>query len=122
VNDDTQITNLKEKFKMATFILLTRISSISIPTPRALEDLKRKVMDHVRTECPRAEWIHKFAVIGPYDYLDIFWAPDLDTALKSPRLSVPMAMHKRKFGRQPNGNNLKRWLLILPAAKAKTYD
>jgi uncharacterized protein with GYD domain len=82
VNDDTQITNLKEKFIMATFILLTRISSISIPTPRASEDLKRKVMDRVRAECPRAEWIQKFAVIGPYDYLDIFWAPDMDTAFK----------------------------------------
>jgi uncharacterized protein with GYD domain len=67
---------------MATFILLTRISSISIPTPKALEDLKRKAMDRVHTECPRVEWIHQFAMIGPYHYLDIFWAPDMDTAFK----------------------------------------
>ncbi|MGD8262219.1 MAG: GYD domain-containing protein [Desulfobacterales bacterium] len=68
---------------MATFILLTRTSSISIPTPRASEDLERKAMGRVRTECPRVEWMYKFAVIGPYDYLDIiFWAPDMDTAYK----------------------------------------
>ncbi len=28
------------------------------------------------------EWVHNFAVLGPYDYLDVFRPPDADTAFK----------------------------------------
>jgi hypothetical protein len=28
------------------------------------------------------EWLHNFAILGPCDYLDIFRAPNLETAMK----------------------------------------
>jgi uncharacterized protein with GYD domain len=67
---------------MALFILLTRISTESIRSPKSLEDLEKGVMARIRSECPNVEWVHNFAVLGPYDYLDIFRAPDNDTAFK----------------------------------------
>ncbi|MEE9613205.1 MAG: GYD domain-containing protein [Desulfatiglandales bacterium] len=67
---------------MPTFIMLTRLSPDSVRSPKSLEELERQVMERIRTECPQVEWVHDFAVLGPYDYLDIFRAPDTETAFK----------------------------------------
>ncbi len=65
---------------MLTFVMLTRLSPDALRSPETLEQLERAAMEHVRTECPQVEWLHNFAILGPCDYLDIFRAPDLETA------------------------------------------
>jgi uncharacterized protein with GYD domain len=67
---------------MPTFVMLTKLSSDAIQSPKSLEELEGRVMERVRSECPEVEWIHNYAMLGPYDYLDIFRAPDVDTAFK----------------------------------------
>lgn len=67
---------------MAEFVMLTRLSSIVIQSPKSLEELEKKVMDRIRSQCPKVEWIHNYAVLGPYDYLDVFRAPDGGEAFK----------------------------------------
>ena len=67
---------------MQTFVMLTRLTPEAVRSPRALEELERRVTQHVRDACPHVEWIGSYAVLGPYDYVDIFRAPNLDTATK----------------------------------------
>ncbi len=67
---------------MQTFIMLTRLTPGSLQSPRSLEDLERQVADHIRGDCPGVEWVGSYAVLGPYDYVDIFRAPDCDAAAK----------------------------------------
>lgn len=67
---------------MNTFIMLTRLSSQSISSPKTLEALEKKVVERINKQCPEVKWIHNFAITGPYDYLDIFSAPDIQTAFK----------------------------------------
>lgn len=67
---------------MTTFIMLTRTSPEVTRSPQILEDLEKRAMEHIRAECPKVKWLHSYAVLGPYDYIDIFTAPDIETATK----------------------------------------
>lgn len=67
---------------MSTFIMLTRLAAGVLRSPRSLEDLERQVMERIRSECPEIEWVSNYAILGPWDYLDIFRAPDIETATK----------------------------------------
>lgn len=67
---------------MPIFVMLTRLSPEALKSPRSLEKLERKVSDRIRAECPIIEWLQNLALIGPYDYLDIFRAPDIEAATK----------------------------------------
>ena len=67
---------------MPTFIMLSRLASGAVHSPHSLELLEQKAMERVRKECPNVEWVANYAVLGPWDYLDIFNAPDIDVAAK----------------------------------------
>ncbi len=67
---------------MATYVMLTRLSPEALTRPEAVKDLNKRVEDRIRKECPGVKWVSNYAVLGPCDYLDIFEAPDADTATK----------------------------------------
>jgi uncharacterized protein with GYD domain len=67
---------------MSIFILLTRMSPEVLKTPASMETLEKRAVEHIELECPEVKWLHSYVLLGPYDYLDIFWAPDIETALK----------------------------------------
>ena len=67
---------------MATFIMFTRLSHHAMKNPEELEKLEREVSERIFAECDGVEWVANYAVLGPNDYVDIFKAPDIDTATK----------------------------------------
>ena len=67
---------------METYVMLSRLAAGALESPKTLESLEKQVMERIRSECPQVEWVHNFALLGPYDYLDVFRAPDTETAFK----------------------------------------
>ena len=77
---------------MATFVVLTRLTPETVPAPEDLAKLEKSVADRIRKECPEVTWVANYAILGPYDYLDIFEAPSEAVAAKA-------IMIIRSFGR-----------------------
>lgn len=67
---------------MSTFVMLTQIAPGSIAAPHSLEVLERNVAERVSAACPGVNWLQSYALLGAFDYLDVFEAPDVDAAMK----------------------------------------
>jgi uncharacterized protein with GYD domain len=67
---------------MAQYVILTRVSPDALRTPEGLLDLEKQVKQRVADECPDVKWIGNYAVMGAYDYLDIFEAPTNEIAMR----------------------------------------
>ena len=67
---------------MPTFVMVTRLSPGSLRSPHSLEKLEQEAMARIRESCPDVNWRENFAVLGRFDYVDVFDAPDIDTATK----------------------------------------
>ncbi len=80
--DGTNPTFDQEVTTVPKFIMLTRVSHDGVGSPQSLEELERDLASRIESECPEVRWLHNFAVLGPYNYVDIFEAPDNETATK----------------------------------------
>ena len=49
---------------MPHFIMMTRLSPDAVRSPRNLEQLERKVMDQIRSECPGVDWVGSYVRAG----------------------------------------------------------
>ncbi len=67
---------------MATFILLSKVSLRSPGEVRALSVMDEEFDRRLREECPEVKRIASYALLGEYDFLHIFEAPDARTATK----------------------------------------
>lgn len=67
---------------MANYILLTRLTSEAIKDPKAFSQLNQVITTKLHQQAPEVKWLSNYSILGPYDYLDIFEAPDNETATK----------------------------------------
>ena len=67
---------------MSTFIMLTKLAPDALEKPDAPQTLAQAVTARVEKVCPSVEWKSSYVTLGPYDYLDIFEAPDIETAMQ----------------------------------------
>ncbi len=72
---------------MQTFILLTKL------TPELSQHMKDRSsiggnwLEMVREKCPEVKFIAHYALLGQYDFLDIYEAPDIESAAKVSMIS-----------------------------------
>ena len=76
---------------MPTYIMLTRLAPEAIKEPKSLDELGQQVISKLKADAPEVTWRSSYSVLGAYDYLDIFEAPDNEAAMK-------VAVIVRSFG------------------------
>jgi uncharacterized protein with GYD domain len=65
-----------------TYILMTKLAPEISKQVKDRSRLGRAWLDQVKEKCPEVKFLHHFALLGPYDFLDIYEAPDAETAAK----------------------------------------
>lgn len=67
---------------MPDFILMTRLSAEALRSGVNAEANEERALERIAGACPGIEWKHSFAMLGQYDFLDVFSAPDIETAMR----------------------------------------
>ena len=73
---------------MQTYILLTKLSPEVSKQVKDRAKLGRAWLDQVKEKCPEVNFISHYALLGAYDFIDIYEAPDEDTAAKVSMISL----------------------------------
>ncbi|MGB8320000.1 MAG: GYD domain-containing protein [Ignavibacteriaceae bacterium] len=71
-----------------TFILLTKFSPEISKQMKDRARLGRVWLEQVKEKCPEVKFIEHYALLGPYDFLDIYEAPDEKAAAKVSMISL----------------------------------
>lgn len=67
---------------MPTFVLMTRLAAGSMHDAQRRRAMGKEWLHKVKESCPQVKWIAHYAILGPYDFMDIYEAPDVQMAHK----------------------------------------
>ena len=67
---------------MATYILMTKLTPEVTSAVKKREKIGKKWLSRVNEVCPEVKWLSHYALLGQYDFMDIYEAPDEETAAK----------------------------------------
>ena len=73
---------------MQTFVLMTKLAPEMSRQVKDQERIGREWMEQVKEKCPKVNFLTHYALLGPYDFLDIYEAPDEETAAKVSLISL----------------------------------
>lgn len=65
---------------MPTFMLMSRLTPDMMKDADRRRTLGREWLKRVHETCPGVRMIAHYAILGPYDFIDIYEAPDIETA------------------------------------------
>lgn len=68
---------------MATYVILSRVSTEAFASPRAFKDLAKAVADKLESDCPGVVWKSSYATMGRYDVIDIVESDDIREVRKA---------------------------------------
>jgi uncharacterized protein with GYD domain len=66
---------------------MTRLKAGELQNADARAKAGREWLERVKTACPEVKWRAHYALLGPYDFMDIYDAPDMETAHKVSMIS-----------------------------------
>ena len=72
---------------MPTFVMMTKLSPETLGDPRGRKAMGKEWLSKVAKSCPEVKWLSHYAILGRYDFMDIYEAPDFETAHKVSYLS-----------------------------------
>jgi len=73
---------------MSTFVLMTKLGPDASKNIKDQANQGRLWLQKVNEKCPEVKFIAHYALLGPYDFLDIYEAPDEETAAKVSLISL----------------------------------
>ena len=72
---------------MQTYILFTKLSTDLSYEMKNRERQGRNWLEQVREKCPEVKFLSHYAILGEFDFIDIYEAPDPETAAKVSMIS-----------------------------------
>ncbi|MDZ7764603.1 MAG: GYD domain-containing protein [Melioribacteraceae bacterium] len=73
---------------MQTYVLMTKLSPDISKQMKDRAEIGRQWLDQVKEKCPEVKFIAHYALLGDYDFMDIYEAPDNQTAAKVSMISL----------------------------------
>ncbi len=73
---------------MQTYVLMTKLSPEVSRKVKDRAKLGRAWLGQVKEKCPEVKFVAHYALLGRYDFLDIYEAPDEETAAKVSLISL----------------------------------
>lgn len=73
---------------MATYMLMTKLSPELTSKMKDRAYLGRAWLEEVKEKCPGVKFISHYGLLGPFDFCDIYEAPDSETAAKVSMISL----------------------------------
>ena len=93
---------------MPTFVLMTRLAAGGASSAEARRAMGRQWLEKVKTACPEVKFRAHYAILGPYDFMDLYDAPGVETAHKVSVISrVEGAVSAESWQALPYGDFLR---------------
>ena len=73
---------------MKTFVLMTKLAPEISRQMKDRGQIGRNWLDEVKEKCPEVKFIAHYALLGSYDFMDIYEAPDEEVAAKVSMISM----------------------------------
>jgi len=73
---------------MPTFVLMTKLSSEVGARVKDRSTIGRAWLDQVKEKCPDVKFLSHYGLLGPYDFIDIYEAPNEEEAAKVSMISM----------------------------------
>lgn len=103
---------------MSTFIMLTQMSRDDAGEPAKLTALERRAVDQIRSSCPGVTWKANYVRLNNSDYIDIFDAPDMETAARAAAIIRSVGHAQAEVWPAVEWDEFKRGLEETPAGAA----
>lgn len=65
---------------MPTFALMTKLAAGDLHDAAGRRTVGKDWLQQVRATCPAVKFVAHYAILGPWDFMDIYEAPDVETA------------------------------------------
>jgi uncharacterized protein with GYD domain len=65
---------------MPLFVLMTRLAPETVQDASSRRAMGKEWIKKVHEACPEVNFLSHYALLGPYDFMDIYEAPSIETA------------------------------------------